>query len=209
MKKSKIKFIKNVIDPIHCGWVDCLSNENEKIVLPYTTKVEHISSSNEFETIRIMEGNYKNKIVDIPFLSKNDDSNYSYLVNKINITHSIPLILDSSQLILGNRIIDVIVEKNAFDKKQYFVKFPVKSNRILPKIYFDERHGGSRFSRSWFPILADGEFYPEKYLHFGTYSKGCITVKYLSNQNNLWNDLYFNIVNSRLDDQNLGLLLIK
>src|SRR5581483_2221683 len=58
--------------------------------------------------------------------------------------------------------------------------------------YVSEVNGGSRFAETWFPLVK-GEF-EFKYLHYGSFSKGCVTV--LSGSG--WKDVYLYVISSRM-----------
>lgn len=209
MNKTAIKFIGNVLDPINRGWVYSIVDGRDRICLPYTTRVELVEVSENFEHIKILEGYYKGNTVKFPFMSRDDKFHYSFLIDRCRLSKPITLKLNHDTLKFGNFKCEVLVEKNILNNKVYCIKFPVRSNKILPSHYFDESRGGSRFSDTWFPLQAKDELYPEKYLHFGSISEGCLTVKYNPLINEVWNTLYTKLIHSRMNEDNLGFLTIK
>jgi hypothetical protein len=209
MKSSKIKFIGNVLDPINKGWVRLNVGGQGEVCLPYTTKVELIEMTDSYEKVKILDGYYKNSVAELPFMVKDNKSHYSFLIDKCSFSQLGVIKIIGNVLKLNNLKSEVIAEKSVLNKKNYFIKFPIKTNKKLPSTYFDEHKGGSRFAETWFPLLAKGEIYPEKYLHFGSISQGCITVKFSPYQNSLWNILYTKLLRSRIDSNNLGRLIIE
>lgn len=209
MRKSVTKFIGNVLDPINRGWINCVVDSQKEIFLSYLTKVEHIEALEYFEQVKILEGYYKDKFAELPFMAKDNKSCYSYLVEKRLLSKPLTIILNNNTLEFRNFRCDVLADTNILNKKIYLIKFPVRVNKILPNQYFNENNGGSRFADTWFPLQAKDELYPEKYLHFGSISQGCLTVKFNPLSKSIWNTLYMSLIHSRLDDYNLGVLTIK
>lgn len=83
-----------------------------------------------------------------------------------------------------------LVEEPKITKGKYYIVYPDRPRKNTPEKYFFRN--GSKFASTWFPIL-DENFEFATYLHTGTYSKGCLTVKIESNWDNLYNYLIHSI----------------
>lgn len=207
--KPQIKFIGNVLDLMHRGWIKVILQDNGKVYLPITTKIKLLDKTENSEIIEVLEGYYKNQIAEVPYLAKNNKFNYSLLVNKFKPRKTVIIKISSNKLKIGRLTCEVILDKNILMKGKYFIKFPIKTKKELPSWYFNEQKGGSRFADTWLPLMQLNDLYPEKYLHFGSFSTGCITVKYNPRNKSLWTKIYLKIINSRIDDKNLCYLEIK
>ncbi|TAL72363.1 MAG: hypothetical protein EPN88_04925 [Bacteroidetes bacterium] len=210
MKSIKIFYVANVIDSLNKGWLKATIEEQGEVYIPFSTKVDLLESMNDFEKIYILEGYYKGSTAIIPYMLRHGKSHYSYLNSRMRLRSGPTIRIKGERLFFGQYLFKVMIDRTVLNKKKYSIKFPVRTSKILPKDYLDETKGGSRFAETWFPIQADDDLYPEKYLHLGSISKGCITVEYNPrDRSNLWNVLYLKLMRSRLNDINLGYLAIE
>lgn len=201
-----IKYIGNCLDSINRGWVKIKVNNNN-YYLSYGTKVKLIESSTSHELIEILEGNYRHKIAVLEYKLVNNGDKCSFLVGETFRLPSIKIIFKESYMQMNDTEYLTIFDKSKLKSGSYLVKFPIRTKKKLPLSYFDESKGGSRFCESWFPIMAEGELFAQRYIHFGSKSEGCITVV-RNNRIHTWNDIYKVMINSRLDDHNIGTFLV-
>ena len=94
----------------------------------------------------------------------------------------------------------------------YIILIPAfkQSTKVSPD-YINEKLGGSRFSETWFQFVPSHDqnmYSSESYIHFGKFSKGCITYLFRSNTKSDWETLYMKLITSRLDKLSLGTLIV-
>lgn len=207
--KTKIYSIGNNLDSISKGWLKVLIDSQGGVDLAYSTKVELIQQNPDSEKVRIKEGNYENYIAHIPYFSKNQGSVFSYLIPSLEFKKNRVLRVKKDKIIFNGNSFEVIIDRSILKTGKYRIKLPTKTSKNLPPEYLDESRAGSRFAESWFPIYGEGDLVTEKYLHYGTVSEGCVTVKHKSMLSyNIWNNIYLFLMNSRNKD-GLATLIIE
>lgn len=211
MKNGRLRFLTEVLDSARNGWLSIKKGE-EKIELPFSTKLFLIKRGEESEIAKVLEGNYRNCVVYIPYMIKNSKIKYSYLSSKSLHIPKADLMIKSNYLFSKNADLKIKVIKDSLDPGIYRIKFPVKrQKKEINQIYFNETKGGSRFAETWFPILKEEDFFMQRYIHFGTYSKGCVTISYQPKNSfsDDWRQLYMYLIRSRDQEKgDLGTLVI-
>jgi len=205
MDGSKYR-ISNVLDKNLKGWLPVKDFESNRFELPYTTEV---IVGNRLNSLEVTEGPYRSKSVYID--SENISPRFFSEYLDQPVVHSdclITVILDRQILTYRDRqrgLVELAIKAEDIKTGYYSILVPDRRHKekTLPR-YLMEAVGGSRFAETWFPIMKKNfEF---RYLHFGSFSRGCITV--LLNQTNDWNSLYFYLISSRNNNQELGKLKI-
>ena len=215
---NQIKYVgKGVLNGSMCGWLPVKTLTNGQIYIPYALKVNVLKNSSNFQTIEICEGVYKGHI---------GNCEYEFLGNR-NISFFQPECIQSKQIDLkletakNELFIETIGKTNNISisenirKGRFKMVIPhVKDIKKLPIEYFDEKHGGSRFSQTWFqfvPENAPSISATSTFIHFGKYSEGCITFIFEKDKKNgmAWNRLYQKLITARLNDLYLGTLIVE
>lgn len=127
-----------------------------------------------------------------------DRINFSKLVLKVNIK--------SKTLIVKGKVFPIVLSDNC-KKGIYNVGFPIKRS-IINMVFSNEESGGSRFYDTWFPLVKRHDFNLSRYLHYGLFSKGCITLKYNLYRDYCWSNLFLDILQSRVKNGYLATLVI-
>jgi hypothetical protein len=195
--------VSNILDKSLRGWLPVMDDSDNRFELFYSTRVKPLNSSGG---LLILEGYRKSRAVSI------DEQQikaklFSVYINKTKVKDEkcvVAVDLKTSKLLFRvNGSLKVInIRVNNLAPGNYTIQFPYSrhSDNVNPS-YLSERHGGSRFAETWFPLVKDKfEF---KYLHFGQYSKGCVTVIDPG-----WSDLYQYIITSREEDCVHGALVV-
>lgn len=200
-------YLTRVVDRNYNGWLE-IEKETKKILLPYSTKVSIIKSDTNGEWVKIMEGDKKYELFKVPFLAQSPNSHYSFFTDeKINFSmQTIHINIKDKTLNLDGKLYDIEINKN-FNIGRYYLKFPIRK-QDTKFAYLDETKGGSRFSDSWFPLISKNELDFSKYLHYGTYSRGCITVKHIIGKKTVWSEIFFKIMHSRINDNYLARVIV-
>ncbi|GEM_PF-1474144 len=185
----KRHYLDKVRDGYHKGWLKVkLSNSNE-VALPYGLLVEKVDSSSQGETIKILEGVYEGITATAPFLK--DNESYFSMYTKFK-TGPVVLKMRNKQLQLNEKLFPVVFD-DSIKVGNYFLFLPDYPHRhIAIGKYQREAEGGSRFASTWFKFVKDGDslFQSSSYLHFGTYSEGCITFPFFKMSGaSSWNEL--------------------
>jgi len=199
----KTNYLTNVIDRYHRGWLTFVVN-GDQISIPYLTRVKMVESTDNFELVEILEGKFANQKVEVPFLQKTGNDAYSYFTDtKIDFKRlDITINRRKGILTLGKN--QYVVELSEKCKNgTYLIGFPIKK-RIINKNYSDEDRGGTRFYDSWFPLIKKDEFNMSRFLHYGTFSEGCLTVSHLGNKGKDWSDIFSILMHSRINDDYLA-----
>lgn len=205
----KIYFISRILDRFHRGWLTSFALSGQRIELPYSTKVILLKNLKDGQLVKIVENNVRGEIVKIPFVSSDFGQRQSYL-SKNKIAYS-KLILKlrkrDSLFFVGNKKYRCVVDEN-ITNGNYFIKFPLSKLSINPRLV-DETIGGSRFANTWFPIEKSDDRNMSRFLHYGSFSKGCITVKLNETPNNsTWSEIYLKIMLARTNNNTLARLEI-
>lgn len=199
----KTSYLTNVIDRYHRGWLTFAAGGNQ-VSIPYLTRVKRIKSTDNFELVEILEGKFANQKVEIPFLQKTGNDAYSYFTDAEIGFKRLDITINRKKgiLTLGKNHYVVELSKEC-ENGIYLIGFPIKK-RILNKSYSDEERGGSRFYDSWFPLVRKDEFNMSRFLHYGTYSEGCMTVSHHGNKGKDWSDIFAKLMHSRIDNHYLA-----
>lgn len=197
MKKH---YLDKVRDGYSKGWLKVRLSQNKEVFLPYGLLVEKIDFSNQTETVRILEGAYKDAVVPIPFVR--DRESYFSLFEKSK-NESIVLETKSNHLLLSKKVFPVVFDDSikAGNYSLYLPDYP--HNHVATYKYQNEVKGGSRFASTWFRIVKDGDslFQSSSYLHFGTYSEGCITFPFFEKSGtSSWNKFVLSLSLLRLKE---------
>jgi len=197
MKKH---YLNKVRDGYSKGWLKVRLSHNKEVFLPYGLLVEKVDSSNQTETIKILEGPYEGAIAPIPFLR--DRESYFSLFKKSK-NKSIVLETKDKHLLLNKKVFPVVFD-DSIKIGDYFLYLPdYPHNHVATKKYENEAKGGSRFASTWFRLVKDGDslFQSSSYLHFGTFSEGCITFPFFEKIGvSSWNELILALSLSRLKE---------
>jgi hypothetical protein len=185
MKKH---YLDKVRDGYNKGWLK-IKLSHKEVFLPYGLLVEKIHSSNQTETIKILEGAYEGAVAPIPFV-RNRESYFSLF--KKPKTESIVLETKSNHLLINKRVFPVVLD-GSIKTGGYFLYLPdYPHNHVATNKYQNEAKGGSRFASTWFRLVKDMDslFESSFYLHFGTYSEGCVTFPFFQKSgSSSWNEL--------------------
>lgn len=210
--KRNILYLKNVLDSKQKGWLRVQLCGGDFVEIQYLTKVKLEAKHEQYEEVTIMDGYYKSKKAKIPYFSMDKSTNYSFLEKNVLSKKQPEITLATSQnkLFINKIQTEVVVDSSALTKGKYLINFPVKSKKILNSSYLDENTGGSRFAETWFPIIKSHDTFAEKYLHFGLYSEGCITVKYKkqASPSEIWKNICMSLLASR-NKNNKGLTYLE
>lgn len=201
--------VKDVLDAGRKGWLKLNSYEGYDIYLPYTTQVRILESNEHFQKIKVLEGEWEGSTVSIPY--KHMDTRYTIqYIDKFLFKKGLRLMLDLDKKVLlveGIGAINVAVDKRFLKKGCYEIRLPHVPVTRIPRKYLYESQGGSRFAESWFQIVPKSDLAKDIYIHFGTYSKGCITV--LKNQDkSVWTELYLHLLAHRKKLGCIGMLYV-
>lgn len=195
MKKH---YLDKVRDGYNKGWLKIKLFNNSEAFLPYGLLVEKIDFTNQSEVVKIFEGVYEGAIVTVPFL-KDNESFFSLLTK--HKTGSIILDTKDKHLVLNEKVFPVIFD-DSIKIGNYFLYSPdFPHKHVATSKYQNEAKGGSRFASTWFKLVKDEDslFQSNSYLHFGTYSEGCITFPFWEkNRASNWNELVLALSLSRL-----------
>lgn len=206
---NKYFFITEVLDSEHKGWVEVKIDDLIFRKLPYSTKVELLEETSKYQRIKILDGYFKDHYALLPYQIKKNNTTYSYLSSKLIYNPNLILKLKANTLLIGGVEMKVIFDLNNIKKGIYNIKFPILTTKKMNN-YFLEMKGGSRFAESWFPITIADELYIERYIHFGTYSYGCVTVKYDPTIiPGPWQLLFITLMTSRKSNNVLANLIIE
>jgi len=171
------------------GWVIGTKENGSKIFLHQRLLVNKIKQDDNSESIVISDSLYAGIRCKIPL----DFYGRSHLVKPEKSTVQIQL-LRASIVINGEKYNIKNTLKNT--GKPYYIGHPIFQQSIyMPDNYFAESKGGSKFARTWFPVVSDGKI--QAYLHIGKVSKGCLTI--ILRENDIWTNIYSKLISSRLN----------
>lgn len=165
-------------------------------MIPYGILVEKLFADNKTAIYKILEGIYQNSLITIPI---REDKVFVSCKTKSPLDIQVKVL--TKQLRMNSKdypvIIDSTIRLGGYNV--YIPDRPHKENLISK--YQDETSGGSRFASTWFRIANTEEsiFNSNEYLHFGTYSLGCITIPYDTTINrSLWTDIVMTLSQTRI-----------
>lgn len=201
-------FISKILDRFHKGWITSFSLFGQRIDLPFSTRVFLLKNLKDGQLVKIVENRVKNEVVKIPYLSMGFNQRSSFLSNKNIVRHKLILRLKkkSGLLALNNKQYRCAVDES-IPKGDYVIRFPLQKLDVNPKLV-DENVGGSRFATTWFPIETNRDSITNRFLHFGSFSKGCITVKSEEAVDSIWPEVYLQIILARINNDTLASLKI-
>lgn len=208
MKSKQVFFIGKNLDPLHRGWVRVTVENEGEVELSFSTQVELLESKQNYQKILILEGYYKNCIAQLPYLVRKGDSSYSCLTQPLRLNNKLKLRVKGNYLTTNRKSSKIIVDCASLRKGVYRIGFPIKITKKINPVYLSEEKGGSRFAETWFPLITDNEIFVEKFIHFGSVSEGCVTIKYTPQLHtvNSWNQIYMKLITSRKADNTLAVL---
>lgn len=210
MKNDNIKYLAEVLDPRNGGWLKVSVQSEGEVLIPYSTRVKVLKKDRNFEIVQILEGYYKGRMAYFPYSSKDGKSVSSRLGEDILLNRKLDLEISNKTLFLEDAGLNIGVEidEKRLENGKYLLQFPIKTLKKLNPEYLNEKSGGSRFAETWFPIAIQNTPFIDCYLHFGSYSEGCITIKYekKNGPSEIWNLLYRDIITSRKTGNTLGIL---
>lgn len=190
-------YLTNVMDRYHGGWLK-FEEGGDQILIPYLTRVKKIKTTEDFEVIEVLEGKMAKQELSVPFLHKLGNDTYSYFTDeKIKFTKLHMSVNKKSEILTLNDKHYHIKLSDECKKGTYYIGFPIKKN-IKNMEYPDETRGGSRFFDSWFPLIKKDEFNLSRFLHYGSYSEGCMTVSHRESGGKSWSDIFVEIMHSRV-----------
>jgi len=184
--------IVNNLDRKLRGWLPVKSITGKSYEIFYSTEIQ-LKNSGKF---LLREGFHEGDIVSIK------ESSLPY---RLFQTYNGPLKVSRKPF---RAIVELSTSRILYEKDGKIVEYYVQAENLQPgqyailspdrrridkatKKYISEGNGGSRFAETWFPLVKhEFEF---QYLHYGTYSNGCITVTSGSG----WTELYLLIMKSR------------
>lgn len=208
-KKNNIFYVEDVLDRKHSGWLEGLTSDEIATTLCYKTKVSLLSESKNNQIIKVEEGGHKDAVLTIPFKYQDKDAAVSYLSrNRENRKFS--LVLNKNKKTLEIKTIGLFPVEVSPDIAEgiYTLQIPIRPiKKTFNPDYYDESIGGSRFVQTWFRLIPKKGVLNDIFLHYGSYSKGCITV-INSKEFPVWNKIYLTLMQSRLDDKYLASLLV-
>jgi len=192
-------FLDKVRDGSQSGWLKVAKTDGGEIFIPYGIHTQKLASGPRGETFRILEGNYEDAIIYTPFI-KEKISYFSTLKNKPAINTDLLLHMSKKQLEIDKKIFSVIFD-SSLDEGEYSLLIPDYPHQSVSiNLYSNESSGGSRFASTWFKFVKKEHsvLQSTSYLHFGTYSEGCITFPYIKSRNaSDWSNLVLHLSRSR------------
>jgi hypothetical protein len=201
--------IDSVLDRSHSGWLIGLTQDEIKTPLCYKTKVIYIGKNINGEIIKVQEGNHIGKILIIPFQYKDKNTYISYLSKDIQFDSTFLKLNRNKRILWINNLGEFAVKiDSGIPKGKYYLQIPERP--VLKKFnpnYFNESLGGSRFAQSWFRLVSEKGKFKDIFLHYGSYSDGCITV--INNSKfSVWNKIYLALMKCRLNKKYLTSLVV-
>ena len=206
MKKDNLR-IDNVLDKSLKGWLPVKDITGKDYKLFYSTSVEKTKSK---KYLIVTEGEAKNKTVSIEYHKIHPNLFSNYYSNDISIESNCRIVVAIKERKLYYRpkkdeFCEIYIGVQDLDYGVYKILLPTKkTDKVVSTNYINEHNGGSRFAETWFPFMKDR--FEERYIHFGTYSRGCVTV--VHGQTDAWNNLYLYLIKSRKVNNIIGDLIV-
>lgn len=196
-------YIDNILDRSFRGWLPVLDSDNNQLELSAYTR---ISTTKSKKLLKVLGGIHKGKVVTIDesrlphrvyseYLSIEKDDNVKTLELHLNLSES------SISFLMDNKPVTTSVSATHFEVGEYRILTPSK-RFSMSNVYLREGMGGSRFAETWFPI--DDTSVTERYIHYGTYSLGCVTIL----DSEAWNRIYLCLLRSQQQRRVCGVLKI-
>ena len=200
-EKNSSFYVDDVLDSQHAGWLEGKTSDEIIIPLCYGTAVTLLDEGKKSQTIRVDEGDHEGAILTIPYKYQGSNAIVSFLSKNL-IKHKTSLILDTKRKLLNIKNVGSFSTQISPKIKHgdYFLQIPARPIRkTFNKDYFDEKIGGSRFVETWFRLVPKSGILEDVFLHYGSYSDGCITV--LNNKKfSVWNKIYLELLKSRFNN---------
>lgn len=186
---SQIRVIDNVFFKPDSGWLLARHYEFESgRYFPAFLKVAFTKHSSTI--FSPLEGKYKgelfvsksSKVFNTPDVMKNEEILLKVIKNK-------------NEMIFNNHSYSVV--SSGLSDREMLVGLPDYPHfSKIPSKYLNEAKNGSRFATTWFPLFTTDGRFCDQYLHFGTYSEGCLTFNGSGQE---WEFLYFSLLTNRLN----------
>lgn len=192
--------LDKVRDSSQSGWLKVARTDGGEISIPYGIRAQKLASDSRGETFQILEGIYEGAVINVPLI-KEGVSYFSALKNrpiaKINL-----LLHKSKKRLEIDKQIYLVIFDNSIEEGEYSLLMPDYPHpSVSIKQYSNESEGGSRFACTWFKFVKkeSSMFQSTSYLHFGTYSEGCITFPYTKTKSfSGWSNLALRLSRSRV-----------
>lgn len=205
MITGKFVRVSNILDKNLKGWLPIIDEENNNLEIPFFTLLQSIGNEDKY---LVKEGIAKDKIIRINYSKIYPRLFEKYETEKINTNEKCLIIVSLKEKLLfyklkGN-IEQYYVDANDIKTGIYGIYLPSKRfEGNITNNYINEEGGGTRFAQTWFPIK--DKIFEERYIHYGSYSKGCITVL---TGTSTWNKLYIHLMESRIKKELIGILKV-
>lgn len=212
MTKKSIAYLSNeVCNAKDKGWLSI----TKSMLLPFTTKVAILETHSNSQTVEILEGVYNGTITKVKHANSKANTHYFTTDSVPRSKAKILLRTKTKELVVNGKIkIHSLEFPEHIQKGLYKVLLPSNEKHNLPSTYFNEMRGGSRFASTWFqfvPTTRPSIYESQQFIHLGSYSTGCITVKYTASKHSGgdWQHIYYELLQCRDGDGVLGELIIE
>ena len=192
LASAGIKYVKNVSKR---GWLTVRHEDGltEPKVLPYALKVQVIEIKEGREFFIVQEGPLMGHKMSIRLTNEGK----SFLTEENLHTRSIHLIYSRENEIVQiagtNKSYWAVLDfANPIANGIYDLEIPYEPHHRYGQYY--EKY--SIYAKTWFRIGHSGD----RYLHFGRYSAGCITVRKQWYNSERWTEIYQLLISSRKGD---------
>ncbi len=196
---ASLEEVNRFVPDIGTGWlVVQLEPSKERVSLPYSVAVSYTRTENKREHFTILEGVNAGKAASV---SLDDKGNTRFLLTDPR-TAGVKLRFTKSTGILevvgtALKYPNTVSEKNPIPAGDWDIEIPDAPHR-----YGAPYENTARRSKSWFRLGHAGD----RYLHTGSVSLGCVTVKEVAR----WDELYAQMVRARKSDgQSVGVLEVR
>ena len=205
MKLGKFVRVSNILNKNLMGWLPVIDENNKSLEIPYFTLLQQIDNSSRY---LIKEGFGKDKFIKIDYDKIHPRLFGKYETEETNINEKCLILVSLKEKLLFYELNGVIeqnyVDVNDIKTGVYGIYLPNKRfGGNITNNYISEENGGTRFAQTWFPIK--DKVFEERYIHYGSYSRGCVTV---SSDTSAWNKLYIHLMKSRMKKDLIGILKV-
>ncbi len=177
------------------NWCRLKLSDGTNFYIPNYTKIIH--RNNEYI---ISEGRYSGQRLNITESLEFGLFDYSDGVDIKYMQNNNQLLID------GFGAINVVCSSRRIKSGTYYVLLPEHPvNDLIKENYLDEKAGGSKAANVWFPLLKENGARTQRYIHFGTISQGCVTVKFPDHGDD-WSLLVKKLLQSRIRNGVIGTL---
>jgi hypothetical protein len=191
--------VKNTLNIQDKGWIECKDMATGgSISLCENTELKLLDERSGI--FKVKYGKYQNRVVK-PSLNFIKEMAFEKFKGEPNQTAAL-LVKEGCLFFLSTRV--KLVQPINISSGYYQILLPDRPRIHIPQIYYYSL-SGSAFASTWFPLIQKNK--EPFYLHLGSYSRGCLTVDYNSNQNiNIWNKLYYYLISAKSHTGQLGIL---